>query len=51
MFGRSKPVDTRSGSRSASRRITSPATLGVAVAVEATSADASSFRAASASRK
>ena len=35
-LGRSKPVATRSGSRSPSRRTTSAATRGVAVAVEAT---------------
>ena len=42
MLGRSKPVATRSGSRRPSRRATSRATRGVAVAVEATSARAPS---------
>ena len=47
MFGRSNPVATRSGSRSASRRTTSLATRGVAVAVDATIAAAPSIRAMS----
>jgi hypothetical protein len=50
-FGRSKPVVTRTGSRSPSRPAMSVATCGVAVAVEATIARAPSHRAASARRK
>jgi hypothetical protein len=50
-FGRSKPVVTRTGSRSPRRATMSAATCGVAVAVEATSACAPSQRAASARRK
>jgi hypothetical protein len=49
--GRSKPVVTRTGSRKRRRAAMSLATCGVAVAVEATIARASSRRAASARRK
>jgi hypothetical protein len=50
-LGRSKPVLTRTGSRSPRRVTMSPATCVVAVAVEATIARAPSHRAASARRK
>jgi hypothetical protein len=50
-FGRSKPVETLTGSCSASRAAMSAATWGVAVAVDATIACAPSQRAASARRK
>jgi hypothetical protein len=50
-FGRSNPVETRTGSRRPSRCTMSAATCGVAVAVEATIARAPSQRAASARRK
>jgi hypothetical protein len=50
-LGRSKPVDTRTGSRRPRRLAMSLATCGVAVAVEAMIASACSQRAASARRK